>query len=480
MAWLPSRACAVKIHAVLADDVAFWSTTRQVAGIRAGELSARDLLELYAARIEQMNPAINAIVTLDLERASRDASIVDERLARGEHVGPLAGAPMTIKDAIAVGGMRSTAGAEELRDHVPLDDAPAVASLRAAGAVVIGKTNVPRWCNAETETHNELFGTTNNPWDLGRSVGGSSGGSAAAVAAGLSSCDLGTDIGGSVRIPSSYCGTFAWKPSFGAVPQLGYLSHVGAGRVGADMNTFGPITRSADDLALLLDALAGPAPEDALAWRVELPAPRRTRLAEYRVGTWFDEPDLPVARAYRTALERAADTLGAAGAHVVASHPDVRFRDQLQLWMGLAGAAASPSLPDGMQASASGLHMQWIRNHERREELRDRWRSWFDEYDALLCPVVFSAAPLHDLVGDPFARTIDVDGVPRNLMVELPQWTGLVNVVGFPACVVPIGRIDDGLPVGMQIVTSHLRDRECIDLARHVEQVVGGFVPPPL
>jgi amidase len=468
------------MRAVLADDVALRSTTRHVAGIRAREYSARGLLQLYASRIERLNPAINAIVTLDLERASRDASFIDQRIARGEQVGPLAGVPMTIKDAIAVGGMRSTCGAAELRDHVPVEDAPAVAALRAAGAVIIGKTNVPPWCNAETETHNDLFGTTNNPWDLTRSVGGSSGGSAAAVAAGLSSCDLGTDIGGSVRIPSHYCGTFALKPSFGVVPQLGYLSHVGAGRVGADMNVFGPITRSADDLELLLDVLAGPAPEDALAWRVELPAPRRARLTEYRIGTWFDEPDLPVAAAYRAVLERAADTLRDAGVDVSASHPKVGFREQLDLWMSLAGSAASPSLPAEIQTAASGLHMRWIRDHERREELRDRWRAWFEEYDALLCPAVLSAAPRHDLVGDPFQRTIDVDGAQRSIMTEVPQWTGLVNVIGHPACVVPIGRTDEGLPVGMQIVAPYLRDRECIDLARHMERVVSGFEPPPL
>jgi len=319
------------MRAVLSDDVAFWPTRRQVRAIHTGEFSAGDLLQLYAARIERLNPAVNAIVTLDLDRASRDAAVIDERLARGEPVGPLAGAPMTIKDAIAVGGMRSTGGAVELQDHVPADDAPAVASLRSAGAVIVGKTNVPRWCNAETETHNELFGTTNNPWNPGRSVGGSSGGSAAAVAAGMSSCDLGTDIGGSVRIPSHYCGTYALKPSFGVVPQLGYLSHVGAGRVGADMNVFGPITRSADDLALLLDVLVGPAPEDAHAWRVALPAPRRSRLGDYRIGTWFDEPDLPVAAAYRAVLERAAEALRAAGAQVDASHPNVGFREQLDL-----------------------------------------------------------------------------------------------------------------------------------------------------
>ena len=278
---------------------------------------------------------------------------------------------MTIKDTIAVGGMRSTGGAYELQDHIPSEDAPAVAALRAAGAVIVGKTNVPRWCNAETETHNELFGTTNNPWDLSRSVGGSSGGSAAAVAAGMTSCDLGTDIGGSVRIPSHYCGTYALKPSLGVVPQRGYLSHVGAGRVDADMNVFGPIARSADDLALLLDVLAQPNPEDALAWRVALPEPRRSHLAEYRIGTWFDESDLPIAAAYRSVLERAGEALRTAGAHVEASHPRVSFREQLDLWMALAGSAASPSLPADIQGAASGTHLRWLRNHERRAELRD-------------------------------------------------------------------------------------------------------------
>jgi len=404
---------------VLDGAIAFWSTTRQAAAVRAREFSAHALLELYTARIERLNPAVNAIVTLDLDRASRDAATVDERLERGEDVGPLAGIPMTIKDAIAVAGIRSTGGAAEVQDHVPSEDAPAVAALRAAGAVIMGKTNVPRWCNAETETHNELFGTTNNPWDLSRSVG-------------------------------------------------------------ADMNVFGPITRSADDLALLLDVLAGPSPEDALAWRVALPAPRRSRLAEYRIGTWFDEPDLPVAAEYRAVLERAAGELRAAGAHVEASHPSVGFREQLDLWMALAGSAASPSLPADIQAAASGTHLRWLRNHERREVLRDRWRAWFDDHDALLSPVVLTVAPHHDFSGDPFARSIDVDGVPRNIMMEIPQWTGLVNVIGYPACVVPIGATEEGLPVGMQIVTSYLRDRESIDLARHVANVVGAFEQPPL
>jgi len=461
-------------------DVAVWPAVRQVAAIRERALSARELLAEYAARIERWNPAINAVVTLDLERAAHDADVVDRRLAAGDPVGPLAGLPMTIKDAIAVGGMRSTSGARELRDHVPEADAPAVAALRAAGAVIMGKTNLPAWCSGDTETNNELFGCTSNPWDLGHSVGGSSGGSAAAVAAGLTGAELGTDIGGSVRIPSHCCGVYGLKPTFGVVPQLGYLSHLGAGSVGADMNVFGPIARSPDDLGLLLDVLAGPDPDDALAWRVDLPAPRRARLEDHRIGLWLDDPECAVAHDYRGLLERAVDAVRGAGARVDDTRPAVTFAEQRDLWMTLAGAATSPALPDSISGIAAGSHLQWIRNQERRAELRRRWVQWFTDHDALLMPVHFSAAPPHHLDGEPLDRTVDVDGVPRRLMTEVPPWTGLVNVVGLPACVVPIGRTAAGLPVGVQIVTGHLRDREAVALARELARVLGGYEVPPL
>jgi amidase len=465
---------------VLDDEIAFWPATRQADAIRARDISAQELLRLYAERIARMNPAINAIVTLDLDRATRDAAAIDARIARGDDAGPLAGVLVTIKDAIEVGGMRSTSGAIALRDHVPEHDAPAVSSLRGAGAIILGKTNLPAWCMQDTETNNELFGTTNNPWDLTRTVGGSSGGSAAAVAAGLSSCDIGTDIGGSVRIPSHYCGTYALKPSYGIVPQLGYLSYVGSGRLDADMNTFGPIARTADDLDLLLGVIAGPDPENAPAWRAELPPPRRTRIDEYRIGTWFDEPDCPIASGYRAALERAAGRLRDAGARVDASHPAVSFGEQVQLWITLAGAANAPGLPAELAEAAGGSHLAWLQNHERRQDLRAIWRAWFDEYDALLCPVVLSAAHPHDLKGDMLERTYDVDGVARNLTYDVPKWCGLVNVIGFPSCVVPVARNDGGLPMGVQIVTSNLRDRDAIALARHMEDVVARFEAPPL
>jgi amidase len=461
-------------------QVALWGTAKQAAAIRGGQLGARELVHLYAARIDRLNPAVNAVVTFDLDRALEDAARIDERVARGAPVGGLAGIPMTIKDAIEVGGMLSTSGATELRDHVPVRDAPAVSSLRAAGAIIVGKTNCPAWCSGDSETNNELFGTTNNPWDLERTVGGSSGGSAAAVAAGLSSCDLGTDIGGSIRIPSHYCGVYGLKPSFGVVPQLGYLSHVGSGRIETDMNHFGPIARSPDDLELLLDVLAGPAPGMELAWKVDLPAPRFASLDRLRVGVWFDEPDCPVAAEYLALLTRAADALGAEGCQVDESHPAVGFDELVELWLQLVSAAVSPGLPTEIAEAAGGPHLQWLRNQERRADLVARWHSWFGDHDALLCPVVLGAATPHDLEGDMLERTIDVDGTPRSAVFEVPRWCALLNVVGFPSCVVPIGQTDAGLPVGMQIVTASLRDREAIELARRLEQIIGGYEPPPL
>ncbi len=251
------------------------STARQLEDeLRARRLSSRELLDIYLTRIDQLGPPINAVVTLDRERAYAAASRADDAAVRGDWLGPLHGLPVTIKDAVEVAGVRSTGGATELAEHIPTVDAPSVARLKSAGAIVFGKTNVPRW-SGDVQTFNDVFGTTNNPWSLDRVPGGSSGGPAAAVACGFTAFELGTDIGGSIRIPAHCCGVFGLKPSYGVISQRGYLDHFGGGHTDADINVFGPLARSADDLELLLSVLAAPDAERALAWRLELPEPRR-------------------------------------------------------------------------------------------------------------------------------------------------------------------------------------------------------------
>lgn len=467
------------------DEVALWPANRLARAVRDRDLGSVELLEVFLERIERFNPTVNAVVTLDVDRARSAARAAEEALVNGDPVGPLHGLPITVKDAIEVGGVRSTGGAVELRDHVPTADAPAVARLRAAGAIIVGKTNCPRW-SGDVETHNELFGTTNNPWALDRTPGGSSGGPAAAVAAGLTSFELGTDIGGSIRSPSHFCGVFGLKPSFGVVPQRGYLDHVGGGTTDADINVFGPLARSADDLDLLLGVLAGPEPERALAWRLELPPPRRTGLADLRIGVWLDDPASPVDRECLALLRQAVDRLADAGAHIDEARPDIDPVGQFEVFADMVLAAGSWSLagtadtlPDEAEGIVGTSHLGWLRREVERAALRARWAEWFDRYDLLLCPVAGCAAFPHDQRGELWERSLRIDGVDRDLYEVLTFWTGLIGIIGLPAAVAPIGYTAAGLPVGMQVVAGHLRDPEAVHGARLIDETLGAFRPPP-
>jgi amidase len=460
------------------DGIATRSATELAAAIRKGSLSSRDLLDCYLDRIERLGGPVNAVVTIDAERARADAARADDEAARGNWRGPLHGLPITIKDAIEVGGMRSTGGAVELRDHVPAADAPAVARLRDAGAIVFGKTNVPRW-SGELQTFNEIFGTTNNPWALDRIPGGSSGGAAAAVASGFTSFEVGTDIGGSVRMPSHLCGVFGLKPSFGVVPQRGYLDHVGGGLTDADINVFGPIARSADDLDLLLSVLAGPTSEQRIAWRIELPPPRRTGARDWKVGVWFETPSVPVDREVLALLRNAADRLADAGAHVDDAHPPVDFDAQRDLFFTMITAAISPSLTDDIADVAGGTHRGWLRADDERARLAARWATWFEQYDALLCPVMPVAAFPHQQEGSFLERMLPINGEPQPHAM-LVGWPGLIGVVDLPSAVAPIGRTSEGLPVGVQVVAPYLRDRDAIALCAAIADVSGGgYAVPP-
>ena len=455
------------------------SAVELTAAIRSKEISARELLETYLERIDRLDRldrgGVNAVVTLDADRAHDAAEAADDALVRGDDLGPLHGLPMTIKDAIITEGIRSTGGAVELADFVPTADAPAVARLKAAGAIVFGKTNLPRWCG-DAQTTNDLFGPTNNPWSFAHVPGGSSGGSAAALAAGLTGAELGTDIGGSVRAPAHCCGVYALKPSYGVVPNLGYLDHVDGGTTRTDLNTFGPMARSAGDLELLLSVLAAPAPEDELAWRVSLPPSEATSLSGLRVATWLADDACPVDAEYLGLLRRAADALADAGAHVAAAHPGVPFRDHVDLYTRLVAAAVSPNMPDGDRIS--GSHLSWLRNDEERVALRARWAEWFADYDVLLMPAWCMPAFELGHTGGMMERWLDVNGQTRT-PYEISQWLMLVNLVHLPSVMAPIGRTAAGLPVGMQVVAPYLRDRRAVRVAGLVTEVVGGYEVPP-
>ena len=457
------------------------SATELVAAIRAKEITSRELLDLYLDRIDRLDRAdrggVNAVVTLDVERAQDAAIAADDALARGDAVGPLHGLPITIKDAIETEGIRSTGAAVELTNHVPAADAPAVARLSRAGAIVFGKTNLPRY-SGDSQAFNELFGTTNNPWSFAHTCGGSSGGSAAALAAGLTGAEMGTDIGGSVRAPAPCCGVYAPKPSYGVIPNLGYLDHVGGGTTRTDINTFGPMARSADDLALLLSVLAGPVPEDEPAWRVELPASTVDSLAGLRVATWFDDEACPVDAEYLGRLRAAADALADAGARVEDAHPAIEFLDQMEVYQRLIAAAVSPSMPEDVGEQISRSHLAWLRYDERRVALQRQWASWFEGVDVLLAPAWCSPPFEHDHEGNMMDRAVMVNGVPRNHF-ELSQWLMMVNLLNLPSTMTPIGRTAAGLPVGMQVIAPYLHDRRAIRVAGLVSDVVGGYDVPP-
>jgi amidase len=462
----------------MTTDPTLWSAGEQARAIAERRLGSEELLERFLDRIDHVDTRIHAVCTLDVHRARVRAQAADEATIRGESWGPLHGLPITIKDAIATGGLRTTAGSTILRDHVPTSDAPAVAALKAAGAIVFGKTNLPEW-SGDWQSTNEMFGTTNNPWSADRTAGGSSGGAAAAVACGMTSFELGTDIGGSVRVPSAFCGVFGHKPSFGIIPTLGYLDEPRGGSTESDVNTFGPIARSADDLRLLLDVLAGPAPDRAVAWHLDLPDESRRSLRGVRVAAWIDEPAMEIDAVMRRVLEQAVDAVEAAGATVDRRRrPAVDVTSAWRLGARLIGAACALDPDDDPKLT----HQRWLYLHRARADLRAAWAEVFEAIDIVLCPVTIVPAFPHQ-GGDPRARRVDVNGVAREYM-DLEAWPAIVGAAYLPSTATPVGSTDDGLPVGLQVVSPFLHDRRSIRMAGLIADACsdlgGGFRVAPV
>jgi amidase len=481
------------------NDPATLPATELLAALRERRISSRELLDHYLERIGRHNRQLNAVLTID-ERAMEAAAAADYARARGEDLGPLHGLPMTVKDSFETEGLLTTAGADELLEHVPSRDAVAVERLRSAGAVIFGKTNLPA-LGADGQYFNPTFGPSNNPWDLSRTTSGSSGGSAGALAAGLTALELGSDMDGSIRRPAHFNGVFGLKPSHGLIPTRGHIPAAPGTDPDADMNCIGPMARGVDDLELALDVLAGPDDANAIAWQLELPPPRAAWLGEYRVAVWLDDPACPVDAAVLAVLRSAVDALSDAGVAVVERPGAVPLAESVEVHRALLMGALSSAVADGAFAalkllaagtppsedeSDSMQHARlltqtkrdWNKVHEQRLRMREQWAELFLEFDAFLCPVAPTTALPHDHTPDLNARTIEINGEQRPFWDQL-SWISWASAALLPAISAPVGLTDAGLPVGLQIVGPYLEDRTAIDIARRLTEVIGGFAAPP-
>jgi amidase len=480
------------------DERAFASVTWLAGEIRDRHIGCLELLDFYLARAERHNPALNAIVAWRIDAARQRARDADAALAKGEVWGPLHGIPMTVKESFNVGGLPTTFGNPLWKDNIATSNAVVVDRLLQAGAIVFGKTNVP-FMLMDSQSYNDIYGTTNNPWDTSRGPGGSSGGEAAVLAAGLSALGAGSDIAGSLRNPAHYCGVYGHKPSWGVIPSRG---HALAGMVTpTDISVVGPMARHADDLALALRVLAGPDVLQRPPWWLELPPPRGRRLGEFRVAAWASSPLCEIDASVRERFETAVAAIARAGASVDENaRPGIGDAEHHRLFMTLLRAATASRLSDADFAAQKEIaatiapgdmsfratlargatldHRAWGVANEARNKLRYAWRDFFQRFDVLLTPVASTAAFPHDHNPDREQRLIPVNGrmIPYG---DQRFWAGLPSLCYLPATAAPIGLTASGLPVGLQIIGAEGEDPTTIEFARLLAAEIGGFKRPP-
>jgi amidase len=484
------------------SEWSFKSATELSAALAAKKVSAVELAQDAIGRIERHDGKINAICVRDFERGLDAARAADAARAHGE-TGPLLGLPMTVKESYNIAGLPTTWGFPPQKDFRPAEDALSISRVKAAGGVILGKTNVPVGLG-DWQSYNQIYGTTNNPFDLGRTPGGSSGGSAAALAAGYGPLSLGSDIGGSLRVPAFHCGVYAHKPTYNVVPVRGHtpppFPPIPLDR---DMAVIGPMARSATDLSLLLDVIAGPDPLDAgVGYKLTLPPPRRNALKDFRVLVVDSDPVLPSDKDVRGAIEKLSDNLAKVGVSVARQSPLLpdfaeSSRLYMRMLMSFLGTFFPPEVIAGAQAGAAELtadnrslaaerlrgmtqsHRDWVLDDGARGRLRAQWRELFKSFDAMICPIMPTPAYPHDHSPQQEARRIKIDGKDYVYPDQL-AWPGIATLPGLPATAIPLGLSPEGLPVGIQIVGPWLEDRTPLKLAELIEREFGGFVPPKM
>ena len=476
-------------------DIPFRSAKQLAADIKKKKIGSLELLDLYLARVEKYDGALNAVVVRDVDRARTRARALDR--ARGTR-GPLHGVAMTVKESYDVAGLATTWGVPAYKDKVATSNAVVVDRLLAAGAVIFGKTNVPMQL-ADWQSFNAIYGTTNNPWDVTRMPGGSSGGSAAALAAGLTGLEAGSDIGSSIRNPGHFCGVYGHKPTWGIVPRDGQA--LPWQRAPVDIDVVGPLARSADDLALTLSVMAGPGPLESAGWQLKLPAPRQKRLRDFKVALMSDAPGIAVDREVQDRLHALADFLGRQKVRIDdRARPALEVDEVRRVYATLLRSSAADRqtdadfeknvalaaalAPDDERYYARALcgatlsHRDWLAANEARHRMRQAWAAFFTSYDLLLCPVAPVAALPHDQQGERYERTMPVNGT-RVLVTDHLFWAGYSGVAYLPSTAAPCGFTPGRLPVGVQIVGPAYGDRTCLAFAKLLEREFQAFVPPP-
>ena len=479
------------------SEIAFASATELAAKIKNKEISSVELLQHYLERVDKYNPELNAIIVDIRDEALAEAERKDQALAKGDAVGPLHGVPMTVKESYNVAGTPTTWGNPDWKDNVVSEDAESVKKLKTAGVNVFGKTNVPLSL-ADFQSYNEVYGTTNNPYDHSRIPGGSSGGSAAALAAGLTGIETGSDIGGSIRNPAHFCGIFGHKPTYELLWMRGHTPP-GDVRSSSDISVIGPMGRSATDLDVALRAMAGPNEIVARGFKLDLPEWQGRSLQGLKVAVWKNDENAPVAKEVEARVDLVAQALKDRGATInedarpafTAEHSQETYNNLLQATMAmrmpdedyenLKEYVANLDPNDNGQG-AKVLRAQvssfkdWGQANELRHHLRWHWHEFFGDYDILLTPMMATPAFEHDhrKFGD---RTLLVDNQERPYFEQV-FWAGLTGVSYLPSTVIPTGLNDIGLPIGVQIVGREYDDLITIGIARELEEMGFNFTPP--
>jgi amidase len=458
-------------HTLGMDDELVWCSASDLATlISSRQVSSHQATRAHLDRIAAVNPAINAVITLDADGALEQATAADAASSRGEATGRLHGVPMTLKDSHSVAGMRTSAGYPPLADHVPTTDGTVAARLRAAGAVLVGHTNVPRLL-VDYQAANELHGRTSNPWDPARTSGGSSGGAAAALAAGMTPLEIGSDIGGSIRIPAHCCGVFGLKPTEHRIPISGHLPPLPGRPTGERvLLSVGPMARSLDDLELALRLLAGPDGRDTEVAPVPLTDEPVRPVHQLRLAWASRFPSAPIAAELASAVERLAGNLEAAGAQVVEALPPVDFvaqgRLRVELMKAVSGVFGEPD-PQGYEPRDMGWYLEAL---HQRDRYIAAWEAFLEPYDAFLCPPAMTVAFPHCDMG----AQLDVDG-ERVGYWSYGRYATPFNLTGQPSLSVPLTTSADGLPIGLQIVGPRWSEMRLLRVARALE--AGGLLP---